>query len=293
MKSLTLWTLTLALVLLPLAACTGGTATDEPNGDSHTDEEYADAMAEEHAGETPTASGAAEGEPAREVASRGVVYATVDGQEIRGWLARPAGVENAPGLIVIHEWWGLNENIRKMAEKLAGEGYTALAVDLYEGRAADSPEKARELVQSVNETNAHENLRQAYAYLTEQAGAGDVGTIGWCFGGGWSLQTALLMPEKIDATVIYYGRLVTDKERLEPLGMPILGLFGAEDDGIPVSSVREFEQALEELGKDVEIHVYDGADHAFANPSGDRYDAAAAQKAWEETTDFLAAHLKG
>ncbi len=293
MRSLTRWTLIFALLILPLAACTGGTGSNEGNGESHTDEGYADAMSREHSGETGEASGAADGEPAREVASRGVVYATVDGQEIRGWLARPAGVENAPGLIVIHEWWGLNENVRKMAEKLAGEGYAALAVDLYAGQAADSPEKARELVQSVDETNAQENLRQAYSYLTEQAGAGDVGTIGWCFGGGWSLQTALLMPETVDATVIYYGRLVTDKERLEPLTMPILGLFGAEDEGIPVSSVREFEQALEELGKDVEIHVYDGADHAFANPSGSRYDPEAAEKAWKETTDFLAAHLKG
>lgn len=293
MKSLSLLPWLVVLLIFPLAACTvDSTANEEHNGESHTDAEYADAMSKEHADETPTPSGAADGEPAGEVTSETVTYATVDGNEVQGYLARPAGMDDAPGLIVIHEWWGLNDNVRKMADKLAGEGYTALAVDLYNGASADSPEKARELVQSVDDDLAHQNLRQAYAYLTDKAGAGHVGTIGWCFGGGWSLKTALLMPEEIDATVIYYGRLVTDSERLATLDMPILGLFGAEDTGIPVSSVREFEQALQELDKNVEIHVYDGAGHAFANPSGSRYQEEAATKAWAETTDFLASHLK-
>lgn len=281
----------LSLALLALTGCAGG-ATESP-GESHSDEEYAEAMATEHAEDEPVASGAATGEASGEVRTEEVVYASVDGHEVTGYLARPAGEEKAPGLIVIHEWWGLNDNIRTMAERFAAEGYAALAVDLYGGRVGETPEEAREIMQSLDEATAEANLRQAYDYLTTTVGASEVGTIGWCFGGGWSLRTALLLPEAIDATVIYYGRLVTDPERLEPLTMPILGIFGAEDQGIPVASVREFEGALEALGKDATIHVYEGAGHAFANPSGTRYVESAAEDAWAKTLEFFAQHLAG
>ena len=112
-------------------------------------------------------------------------------------------------------------------------------------------------------------------------------SIGWCFGGAWSLNTALAMPDTLDAAVIYYGHLVTDPERLETLQMPILGLFGAEDQGIPLDSVEAFSSALETLGKDATIVVYPGADHAFANPSGHNYQPEAAEAAWRETVSFL------
>jgi carboxymethylenebutenolidase len=202
--------------------------------------------------------------------------------------------EPLPGLIVIQEWWGLNDNIRAMADRLAGEGYLALAVDLYGGEVAEDRDKAMQLMQAaMNESAAlEENLRQAYAYLEEEAGAPRIGTIGWCFGGGWSLNTALLLPDKVDATVIYYGRLVTDREALAKLGMPILGVFGAEDQGIPVESVKEFEAALDSLGKEAQIRIYEGADHAFANPSGTRYQPEAAADAWEKTIAFFNQHLK-
>ena len=144
---------------------------------------------------------------------------------------------------------------------------------------------------SENRDQAEANLRQAYDFLDNRLGARSVGTIGWCFGGGWSLNTALLMPDKIDATVIYYGRLVTDAEILSALNMPILGLFGSEDRGIPVDTVRAFEKTLKLLGKDVDITVYEGANHAFANPSGTRYQAEAAEDAWNKTVRFLRQHL--
>ena len=118
-----------------------------------------------------------------------------------------------------------------------------------------------------------------------------MGVIGWCFGGGWSFRTALALPDAIDAAVIYYGEPVTDRDRLDALEMPILGLFGGADQGIPVARVREMEAALDALGKDATIVVYDGANHAFANPSGRRYDAEAAEDAWTRTTAFLAEHL--
>jgi carboxymethylenebutenolidase len=137
-----------------------------------------------------------------------------------------------------------------------------------------------------------ENLNQAYAYLESEHDAPKIGTIGWCFGGGWSLNTALMLPSEVDATVIYYGRLVTDPEQLKTLEMPILGIFGAEDQGIPLDMVKEFESALQTLNKDAGIHIYEGADHAFANPSGTHYNAEAAADAWGKTLAFFEANLK-
>jgi carboxymethylenebutenolidase len=133
-------------------------------------------------------------------------------------------------------------------------------------------------------------LKQAFAYL--EGDGQKVGTIGWCFGGGWSLGAAMALPDDVDATVIYYGRLVTEEEALAPLSMPILGFFGSEDQGIPIDSVNAFEAALNALGKDAAIHVYEGADHAFANPSGNAYQAEPAQDAWGKTLAFFDAHLK-
>lgn len=255
---------------------------------------YGDRLYLSHQQDRPVASAAITQAPAVEVEAQPVTYGTVNGEAVTGYLARPVdAAEPLPGLIVIHEWWGLNDNIKMMTERLAGEGYTALAVDLF-GQVADTPEAARAQVQAALQTPdvLQENLRQAYQYLEQDQNAPMIGSIGWCFGGSWSLQTALLFPEELDAAVIYYGgNLVTDPAQLEALQMPILGIFGGIDDNPPVETVREFESALNSLGKSVEIHIYEGADHAFANPSGTRYNAEAAEAAWEETTAFLEEHL--
>jgi carboxymethylenebutenolidase len=259
-----------------------------------SDPDYSSAMKREHASDQPVASPAAQAPPAAPVRSQKVTYARLDGKPVEGFLALPDDHKGPyPGILVIHEWWGLNDNIRSMARQLAAEGYAALAVDLYEGEYGDDREAALALMKKsmANRPRVEENLRQAHAYLKDAKDAPKIGTIGWCFGGGWSLGTALLLPQEIDATVIYYGRLVTEKQALAPLQAPILGLFGSEDQGIPVSSVRAFESAMKELGKPASIHVYDGADHAFANPSGTRYDAAAADDAWKRTLAFLAENL--
>jgi carboxymethylenebutenolidase len=260
------------------------------------DESMADKMADEHEGDEPVPTGAIEGEPRQPVTAQQVDYAELDGETVSGYLAEPKETDGeAPGIIVIQEWWGLNDNIRKMTELLAGEGYSALAVDLYEGDVAESPDKARSLMQEAmgDKDRLRNNLRQAYQYLDQEVGAENIGVIGWCFGGGWSLQTALMLPDKIDATVIYYGELTANKDKLEKLDMPILGLFGSEDTAVPPSTVNKFEAALQDLDKEANIHIYEGANHAFANPSGQRYDAEAAQDAWEKTVKFLAEHLKG
>jgi carboxymethylenebutenolidase len=247
---------------------------------------YAEAMAREHAGDRPE-PGAAGG-----TAAAGIVGQEIDYGPGRGYLARPSGTPRA-GLIVIHEWWGLNDNIREMTNRLAEAGYLALAVDLYEGPVAGDPEEARVLMQALmrDEARAGRHLGAAFRWLENEGGAERVGSIGWCLGGAMSLRAAMELPEELDAAVIYYGRLVTDPARLAPLRMPILGIFGGQDRGIPIESVREFETMLETLGKTAEIVVYDEADHAFANPSGTRYQPEAAADAWRRTLEFLAEHL--
>jgi carboxymethylenebutenolidase len=265
-------------------------------GKKSEDADYASRMAQEHARDQPAASPAAQADAAAPIKSQAVVYATVNGREISGYLAYPASAEGGlPAVLVFHEWWGLNDNIRSMADQLAGQGYVALAADLYGGQAAAQPEAARALMeQALKDKDAMgQNLRQAHAYLKEQIKATRVGTIGWCFGGGVSLQAALAVPDGVDATVIYYGHVGGDAEALKPLKAPVLGIFGGADQGIPVESVKAFEAALKGLGKPVTIHIYDGAGHAFANPSGGNYKADAAADAWQKSLAFLAEHLKG
>ncbi len=279
----------LLVLVLALTACT------------RSGDDYGDAMAREHAGDTPVATPLAASADDDLVTGR-PVYATVGGESVTGYLARPAfegqatgeAAPTLPGLLVIHEWWGLNDNIQAMAQRFAAQDYVVLAVDLYGGESAETPEQARSLMSAAMEREAGltDNLTQALAYLKTQENAGRVGVIGWCFGGGWSLRAALALPQEIDAAAIYYGQLVTDRDRLAALDMPILGIFGAEDQGIPVSQVREFEDALKGLGKEADIEVYEGAGHAFANPSGERYVAAAAEDAWQKTLAFFDEHLR-
>lgn len=265
-------------------------------GKKSEDADYASRMAQEHAKDQPTASPAAQADAAAPIRSQPVVYATVNGREVTGYLAYPASAEGGlPAVLVFHEWWGLNDNIKSMADQLAGQGYVALAADLYGGQVAAQPEAARSLMeQALKDRDAMgQNLRQAHAYLKEQIKATRVGTIGWCFGGGISLQAALLVPDGVDATVVYYGHVSGDAEQLKPLKAPVLGIFGGADQGIPVDSVKAFEAALKGLGKPATIHIYDGAGHGFANPSGTNYKADAAADAWQKSLAFLAEHLKG
>ena len=184
--------------------------------------------------------------------------------------------------------------MKQMAQRLAGEGYRVLAVDMYNGKVATTPQEAREYMQEVvsNTGAGVSNLRSAAQYLRVRQRASRVGVVGWCFGGAWALQSALLLHDEIDATVMYYGRVVTERDRLSMLDSPLLGLFGAEDRSIPVSDVQQMEATLKELGKSVETHVYPGAGHGFANPSGQAHNAQAAEDAWRRTTAFLGQHLR-
>ncbi len=256
--------------------------------------ENVEAMSREHAEDSTDPSPAADIAPTRAVISDPrMAYAEVGDELVYGYFAAPSDVfEPLPAIIVIHEWWGLNDNVRAMADRLAGEGYMVLAIDLYSGKTADSPAGARALMLQIVEDPdpARENIRAAYEFLTT-AGAPRIGSLGWCFGGGWSLNTAQLFPDDLDATVIYYGQVTDDEEKLRPINTPILGLFAADDSGIKVESVEAFGAALKRLRKVHEIHVYPGVGHAFANPTGRNYDAKAATDAWTKTLEFLGRHL--
>lgn len=206
-----------------------------------------------------------------------------------GYLARPADDGEYPAVIMIHEWWGLNENIRHMADVLAGQGYTVFAVDLYDGEVARESSRAQELSSQVrnNPDTAVTKLSRATGALREsQYTTGEVASLGWCFGGGWSLQLSLSETD-LDGTVIYYGTLTTDEEELRSIDEPVLGIFGSEDQVVGPENVEEFDRTLDEIGVENEIRVYDGANHAFANPSGESFRPEATRDAWNRTLEFL------
>ncbi len=270
-----------------LMAC----SNDHPG---HQDE-YTDAMAHEHHNETPVANQASDYEPRTGVSvQEEVIYGSAAGEELKGYLAEPAEIEGElPGVVLIHEWWGLNDNIRMMTRRLAGEGYRVLAVDLYDGEVADNSDRAQALMRAAmaNTDVGRLNLSEAAAFLSD-SGVSKIGVMGWCFGGAWTLNAAVSLSEKYDAGVIYYGRVNREEDELAQIEIPLLGIFGEDDGGIPVEQVNAFERTLAQLGKELEIHIYEDADHAFANPSGNRYNAAAAADAWDKTLHFLSRHLK-
>lgn len=207
-----------------------------------------------------------------------------------GFLARPDSAESFPGVVMIHEWWGLNENMKETATKLASHGYVVLAVDLFNGDVAVDAQKATQMVSGFEQEQGTANMNSAVNYLQTNHNIGKVGSIGWCFGGGQSLNLAL-NNEDMDASVIYYGRLVTEPEALSKIQWPVLGIFAELDKGIPVKQVEEFEKSLNELGILNEIHIYPGVDHAFANPTGERYAPVETDDAWQKTLRFLKENL--
>jgi carboxymethylenebutenolidase len=257
--------------------------------------EHVDAMSREHADDVATPSEAARIAPGQAVkAVEMMAYAEVEAEVSHGHFVIPNDmIEPFPAIIVIHEWWGLNDGVRAMANRLAALGYIVLAVDLYGGDTATTAAEARKLMMKVveNPDRAIDNIRQAYEFLRDTAGAPRIASLGWCFGGGWSLNTALLFPDELDAAVIYYGQVTSSQRKLETLNVPILGIFAADDTSIPVQTVHGFEQALKDLGKTYEIEIFPGVGHAFANPTGRNYSAEAAEQAWQQTAAFLDDHL--
>ncbi len=209
---------------------------------------------------------------------------------VNGYFAHPETPGDYPGVVMIHEWWGLNDHIKEMARKLAGQGYNVLAVDLYRGQVASTREQAQEYRTALKQDEAIVNMKDAAKFLREKNST-KVASFGWCFGGGQSLQLAL-SGEPLDATVIYYGTLVTSTAQLAAIDAPVLGIFGYQDTSIPVEIVEQFDAALDTLGIQNEIRIYPGVGHAFANPSGMNYAPQETSDAWIRTLKFLQTNLK-
>lgn len=211
----------------------------------------------------------------------------------KAYLSLPANAKAPmPGVVVIHEWWGLNDNIKLWADRLAADGFAALAVDLYEGKVAKTPDEAMAFMKAHDPKKAEATLQAAHRFLAGDARvlAKKRGSIGWCFGGRQSLNLALASPD-LDAAVIYYGGPVTEVEKLKAIKAPILGIFANKDGHITPKAVDAFEAALKQAGVNHKLLRYD-ADHAFANPSQKVYDRTAAEHAWKEARAFLAAKLR-
>ena len=192
-------------------------------------------------------------------------------------------------LFVIHEWWGLNDHIKAEAERLYGYlGNTnVMALDLYDGKVATDPDKAGEFMQSIKEERAKAIIQGA---LNKAGKDARIATIGWCFGGGWSLKSSIMAGDQGVACVMYYGMPVQDAKALAPLKAPILGIFARQDEWITPEVAQKFENLAKATGKEIETQLYD-ANHAFANPSQPAYNEEAAQQANQEAWSFLKAHL--
>jgi carboxymethylenebutenolidase len=216
----------------------------------------------------------------------------------QGYLVYPVSSNDTvgkklPAVVMIHEWWGLNENIKNMANLLAKQGFVVLAADLYKGEVANNPERAMQLVQIVrnNQNNSINNLQSAVKYLSllPNVDSSKIASLGWCFGGGQSLQLALNSQDHpLAATILYYGTpLVTDKALLSNIKWPVLGIFGDKDQSIPIEEINQFGNSLNQSGITNNIHIYKGVGHAFANPSGDNYAPKETEDAWQKTLSFL------
>jgi carboxymethylenebutenolidase len=202
-----------------------------------------------------------------------------------------------PAVVMIHENKGLNDHIKNMANLLARNGYVVLAVDLFKGEVTTDRNRSSELTQYIrdNPDIATANLQSAVKYLASlpNVNAEKIASLGWCFGGAQSLQLALNSQDHpLSATVIYYGRLITDNATLAKIKWPVLGIFGDQDSSIPVDTVKAFESALNSNDIPNEIYIFKGVGHAFANPSGDNYAPTETKDAWDKTLSFLDKHLR-
>lgn len=225
-----------------------------------------------------------------------VTYTAADGTEIHGYLARPADdTQTYPGVLMVHEWWGINAEITELADELASEGYVVLAPDTYRGETTSLVPRALVLRLSVPMERVTQDMQASYDYLTSLDGVGDnVGVIGFCYGGEVALNYGS-ENTAIDATINLYGSTPTDPDAFGALtddDAALLGIFGADDGMIPLEEVNAFDDALDEAGVTHTVSIYDGVGHAFVQPETIA-EAGAAQDAWEEILAFFELHLNG
>jgi carboxymethylenebutenolidase len=214
------------------------------------------------------------------------------GGKARGYLAEAKREERKAGLVVIHEWWGLNDHIKDIAGRFAEEGYTALAPDLYDGKVTASAEEAGRLMQGLNQDRALEILKGAVEHLKGLPGveAGRIGVTGFCMGGTYALLLACRSND-IKASAPFYGDVPGDDD-IKRLGAPVLFIGAENDNWITKDKMARLKDALDRHGKEGEVKIYPGAGHAFFNDTRpDAYDEASAKDAWEQVKRFFATHL--
>jgi carboxymethylenebutenolidase len=216
--------------------------------------------------------------------------------EASGTFMKPEGKGPFPAVVVIPEWWGLNEQVLGQARKLQAEGYAVYAVDIYRGKVTKDKDEAHQLMSGLSQDQALSDLKTALEYLRSRPDikSDKVGALGWCMGGRYALLLATEDP-KLAAVVAYYGAPPTDAAAVARMKAPVLGNFGGDDKGPSPEAVKAFEAAAKKAGLPVDVKIYPGAGHAFANetnPFGG-YKADAAADAWTRTTTFFKKHLKG
>ena len=238
---------------------------------------------------------AGEGESTREVVSESLAYGEVDDNLVYGHFVIPADmVEPLPAVIVVHDWWGLNDAVRARAERLAAQGFIVLAVDMFGGATADISTDARKLEIAVLESPqlALENLGQASEFLRNVAGAPAMAILGYGFGGSWALNAALDdASSDLSAVATFYGQVTDDERRLANLSTPLIGFFAEGDRAVPSAAVERFEQVLIELGKEHDIQMFGGVRRGFANVQSENFDASADEESWSQLVSFLSATL--
>lgn len=214
-----------------------------------------------------------------------------NGTTTAGYLATPASGKGS-GVLVIQEWWGLVQHIKNVCDRFAAEGFTALAPDLYHGRTAHEPDEAGKLFMALNIPQAEKDLRGAAAFLVGHSSTPRLGVVGFCMGGQLALFAATLNPS-IGACVNFYGVHPNVKPDYSKLGGPVLGLFAEKDAFVTPQVAKEVDAAIRKAGKQSEIHIYPGVDHAFFNDERSGiYNRAAAEDAWRRTLTFYRQHLK-
>lgn len=277
-------------LMLAVSACTSGDApgTTDTSGNGSA----SPSAATPATGASP--AGIVGDEVALEVVAENLPYAEVNDSLTYGYFAFPANmVDPLPAVLVVHDRWGLNDDVRATVERLAAGGYIVLGVDLFAGQSAETLSEARELEIGVVEdrATAQENIKQAIEFVRMSSAPPSVSIVGFGFGGGWALNSAMDLPEELGAAISYYGQVPTDDSEIESLDVPYLGFFSENDRAVPIASARAFSEKASAMSKDVEIRTFADARRGFAEESGDSFDANASQAAWTHMLRFLDARV--
>ncbi|MEM1261163.1 MAG: dienelactone hydrolase family protein [Pseudomonadota bacterium] len=226
-----------------------------------------------------------------------LAYAEVEGTLARGFLAYPSDmIEPLPAIMLLHDWFGLDDNVKALAKDLAGQGYVVLAVDLFDGKTGTLPRDTRDaLVRMLEKPElTRTNLEQAITFVRETVGSPRLAMLGFGSGGLWSLNTALATPDEFRALILVQGQTLPDADRLESLtNVPMLGIYGAADRSIPQDAVREFGDALTDAEVTHTIRLYPTAGNAFMLRTSRNFSPKQAESAWEVIYEFLGEHLAG